>query len=371
MCKVFGFSGVNETNRGDAIEFLKLMTPKLTKFEQDGFGYAAINANGDVFGEKWLRPEDCWKKRVKRKSKPAKEVIPKLDKPILLKFDGLLSDYKKTWQKPAPPIYDNFGDVDLGSAVAFIAHSRLGTGGGVNISNVHPFVSEGTALVHNGIVYNHNDPIFYKTKSNCDSEVLLNRYNDELVQMDSRRIQEALEPIEAYLACLVLTQSVDENEELYSTLDIFKTDANLDVVYVHDLDLYMFCTDGKLIVDTCVELGYSSSNVYSLADNNLIRLDAVTGEIVEVTEFDYVNNRKTFAGDLELKSRYGSNWKDYKTPSRAYIPKGNDIVDMDSEYEDYEDVQFENDFTEDEINDYILNEEERQAAEKLTIKKLG
>lgn len=381
MCKIFGMAGVNQTNRGDAINFLKAITPKMTKFEQDGFGYAAINEHGEVFGEKWLRPKDCWSKRIKRKNKPAKEVIPKLDRPLLEKFDGLLSDYKKTWNTPAPCVYDSFGNVDLGSAVAFIAHSRMGTGGGISINNVHPFVAENTALIHNGIVYNHNEPIFYKTQSDCDSEILLNRYNDEIVQMDSRRIQEVLDPVDAYLACMVLTNVVDDDESIYPALDIFKADANLDVVYVHDLELYMFCTDGKLIVDTCKEFGWATSNIASIADENLIRIDAVTGEIAEVTEFTYENTRKGYGGDVELKSRYGANWQDYKTTNshskqeyrqgRAYIPKNDSagqIVDMteSGEYiDEFGDIWEDDTFTPEEISEYIAREEERQSSKKI------
>lgn len=162
MCKVFGVAGITDKNRGDIIRIIKSVSKKMVAFEKDGFGYCAMDSEGNLFGEKWLKPEHVFSKRLKRKHKPAREVIPKLDKPVLSEFGDLIEGYKPVIEKASPPIYDNFGKGQLGDASAIIMHSRHGTGAKVEIKNVHPFVNFQTALVHNGIVYNETDPIFYK-----------------------------------------------------------------------------------------------------------------------------------------------------------------------------------------------------------------
>jgi len=320
MCKVFGVAGINDKNRGDIIRIIKEVSKEMVKFEKDGFGYSAIDKNGKVYGEKWLKPEHVFSKRLKRKHKPAREVIPKADRKVLTEFDGLLEDYAPLIQKSAPPVYDNFGDGNLGDATAIIMHSRLSTGASKSIENVHPFVNFETALVHNGIVYNEEEEIFYKQVSDCDSEILLNQYNSELVQMDSRRIAAAMAPVEAYFACLVLTQAMNKDENMYPVLDIFKADANLEVVYIHDLDVFAFCTLGSIIVDVCKSIGYSTSVPIKIKDNYLIRIDAVTGKIVEKEYFEYEGGH-SWAGSTSYngwsspnnekyyKSRYGQEWE--------------------------------------------------------------
>ena len=327
MCKVFGMAGLTDKNRGDAIKLLKEVSKKMVVFEKDGFGYAAIDESGEVYGEKWLRPKDVFSKRIKRKIKPAREVIPRLDKPVLKTFDGLLEGYKSILQKPAPPIYDNFGKGELGKACAVIAHSRHSTGASTSIENVHPFVNYETALVHNGIVWNEDNPLFYKEVSDCDSEIILNQYNQELVQMDSRRIQETVDPLDAYFACLVLTNAMDKDENMLPVMDIFKADANLEIVYIHDLDLFTFCTEGSIVVDICKseDFGYSTSRPIKVTDNFLIRINAITGEIVETEYFDY-SRKNTNYNDNYLQSRYGANWKDYAT--------GEDIPEHKEYYKD-------------------------------------
>lgn len=320
MCKVLGVAGVSEKNRGDVIKFLKAVTPKLCTVERDGFGYAAIDASGNVFGEKWLEPEHAWLKRIKRKHLPAVEVTPKVDKPVLDQFESILENYAPMYHQPAPPIYDTFGERKLGEAVAFVLHSRFGTNGSKKIEHVHPFVAQETAMVHNGIVY--NDDAFFKV-TDCDSEVLLHLYNERIVNMDCRGIEEALEDVQAYLACLVLSQTIDAKDNMVPILDIFKADAQLSLVHVHELGVTFFCTEGRIVIETCKELGLSSSRAFNMQDEVLVRLHAATGEILEKEEFSFNGTYKygynmatgKWGSQEEktyLMSKYGEDWEQHR-----------------------------------------------------------
>ncbi|PCI45827.1 MAG: hypothetical protein COB41_00110 [Proteobacteria bacterium] len=393
MCKVFGVAGINDSNRGDVIRISKAVGKKMVTFEKDGFGYCAINSKGELHGEKWLKPEHVFNKRIRRKMKTAREVIPRLDKPVLENFGNVITGYQPIIQQPAPPVYDDFGEGALGDSVAIIMHSRHSTGAAKTVKNVHPFVNYNTALVHNGIVYNEDDAVFYKTVSDCDSEILLNQYNSEMVQMDSRRLAAALAPVEAYFACLVLTEGMDQNEKMYPIMDIFKADADLEIVYIHDLEVYTFCTKGSIVVDVCKDIGYSTSRPMKIADNVLIRIDAVTGKIAEEMPFEYKGGHSYYGAsygynnDTYLKSRHGEDWENYtdKYENNGVPHYREDHNDNDPDEPNYRKSAKESadafkeltsdpldngsTFSSDDINKVLLSQEEKESVD-LTIEEI-
>jgi len=314
MCKVFGVAGVNEKNRGTIIQIMKDITPDMTRNEDDGLGYAAIDAMGNVFGEKWLDPEKAWKKG-KRRRQPASQVITKLDAPILSELHDAVDTPSEL---NSPPTYDKFGTGELKNAVAFILHSRLSTGGAnsVKIENVHPFVKEGTALIHNGIVYNEEK--FTKTISSCDSEILLNQYLDYNVNLDSRRLSDAMFDVDAYFACLVLSNTILETEEVVPILDIYQNGANLRVIHVHDLGATFYLTSAIDLIDICKEKGWTTSHYFSVKEDVLIRLNAITGKVMEKEEFFYESRRSNYFNnwtkeekELYYKSKYNDEYEKY------------------------------------------------------------
>ncbi len=337
MCKVFGVAGVNEENRGTIIQIMKDITPSMTKVEDDGLGYAAVDKDGNVFGEKWLKPEHAWKKKKKRKMQSASRVVPELDTPILSEFNDVVDAPSEIY---SPPLYDTFGEGELKNAVAFILHSRLSTGGAnsVKIENVHPFVKHGTALIHNGIVYNEEK--FTKFISSCDSEILLNQYVEHDVNMDSRNIEESLKDVDAYFACLVLSSTLDRDEKIVPIMDIYQDGASLKVVHVHDLNATFFLTQAMDLLTICKEKGWTTSRYFQVKEDVLIRLNAVTGKVIEKEPFYYASYRYSSfdswsSGEKEkyYMSRYGANYEKYEKedndaePSYRQLEHGQTVVD--------------------------------------------
>ena len=328
MCKVFGVTGINEQNRNSIIQIMKDITPAMTIMEDDGLGYAAINKEGKVFGEKWVNPKDAFKKSFQKKIQPASALVSNLDKQILEQFHDVVDYAENTIEAPSPSVYDRFGDGNMKEAVAFILHSRWSTGGNdsVNIQNTHPFVKNGTAMIHNGIVYNEDE--FKKETSTCDSEILLNQYEKYNVNMDSRSMSEAYKDVDAYFACLFLTQTITEKEEMVPILDVFQNGASLKIIHVHHLNATFFVTNAPDLLNICKKRGWSTSRAFSVSENVLIRINAITGEVLEKQDFDYdvsykwqkpmgANNTHDSIMDDDksqayLKSRYGADWRNYE-----------------------------------------------------------
>lgn len=329
MCKVFGVAGVNDKNRGSIIQIMKDISPSMTKMEKDGIGYAAMDKDGNIFGEKWLKPEHAFKIKKKRVV-PASEVVSNLDQAILSQFQDVI-DHSPS-EKYSRPIYDKFGEGNLKDAVAFVLHSRFSTGtDNVTIENVHPFVNQGSALIHNGIVYNENK--FMKTISSCDSEVLLNQYNLHNVNMDSRNLTEALLDVDAYFACLVLSQTIMEDSSVVPILDVFQNGASLKIIHVHNLNATFFLTSATDLVELCKKKGWTTSRYYDVKEDVLIRLNAITGQVIEKEQFYYYgrknyNYNNSWTKDEKetyYKSRYG---EDYV----KYIGENNDAPDEEPDY---------------------------------------
>jgi predicted glutamine amidotransferase len=325
MCKVFGVTGVNDKNRSGVIQLMKEMAPIMTKMEDDGIGYAGMDKQGNIFGERWLDVKKAFKRRPKKA-----EYDEKLNKPILDQFHDVVDYAESTSYSESENSYNSFGNVDMKKGVSFILHSRFSTGGNgsVNITNTHPFVKNGTAMIHNGIVYNEDE--FKKEISTCDSEIILNQYEKHSVNMDSRNLGDALKNVDAYFACLLLTNTLVENGEMVPILDVFQNGASLKVIHVHPLNATFFVTNGPDLISLCKKRNWATSQSHSISENVLIRINAISGQVMEKQEFNYEvsykyqsksnwpsNNTSDHAindvkSEAYLKSRYGEDWKNYE-----------------------------------------------------------
>jgi hypothetical protein len=223
MCKLLMIAGLTEDKQAAAYRFMLAALPGLTKDDKDGVGYAASAiGSGDLFGERWLKPAAAFKRRspLSERDIAAQEAF------------GLAVEVEES--------YNAFGDITRPFS-SIVLHTRMATCG-VNLANVHPFVSEDTALAHNGVISNPEK--FKRHLSTCDSEAILSSYLECGVDQVSDSIQETAGALEGYYACGVLARDRDEER----ILDIFKSDgASLCVAWVKQLNTWVFCTRPEIL----------------------------------------------------------------------------------------------------------------------------
>lgn len=258
MCKLLIIPKVTKRTQTSARKFAEAITPYLSQYDQDGVGYMALGEHG-LFGERWLNPEDAFEARG----------ASKLDSAILGRYGAVLE---------ASPTYNSFGEVS-DTFTCFALHTRMATSE-YGLHNTHPFVSDDTALIHNGVIQN---PAKHKMQmSTCDSEVILTDYTSHNVANRIDNIELVSQGLEGYFACAVISKDT-ENRWI---LDVFKDDrANLSAVYVPKLKTVVFVTDPQHVIDACADLNWTVGSVFKFTDNTLVRHDAVSGKVIEYVSF--------------------------------------------------------------------------------------
>lgn len=248
MCKVLMITNIKHVDK--TVEFVKLMGEKMSAYNSDGLGYAALSSSNKLFGERWFKNDKAFKPRKTTLSNPFGDAVS---------------------MKDSNP-YSSFGDIDLQNVKSILLHTRMATCD-KTLANVHPFVKEDTALIHNGVVRN---PETYKpTISTCDSEALLNGYLEYDVGKNPEELQSMISPLAGYWAVGLYTK-VDNTW----ILDIFKQGASLDVLYIHELEVWVFATNSYDVEEVCTKLGYKCSEKGEVHSNTHIRMNPLTGEVI-------------------------------------------------------------------------------------------
>lgn len=261
MCKVFMVPGVKKQHVEKAWALTEKMAPIMSRTDSDGFGYAAITAEGELFGERWLKNHDAFKA----------DVMSPGDKALV---ENLGEDIVEVTNNA-----NSFGDVVRANAVAIIAHARKATCS-VSMENTHPFVDGGAALIHNGVISNHTEILHGKSRlSSCDSEAILNEYLDYNVMNEPDQIDEVVQSLTGWYAAGVLTMGSMDNGEAMPILDIFKeTRADLYAMYVNELETFVFSTSKIALQEALKDLTWKENNIFKIKNDFFIRLNAVTGE---------------------------------------------------------------------------------------------
>lgn len=104
------------------------------------------------------------------------------------------------------------------SATLGIGHTRWATHGGVTEANAHPHVSEGVALVHNGIIENHEEQrekllaLGYTFESQTDTEVIAHLMHHHLKEGDDLLValQRTVKELTGAYALAVVSQAEPE-----------------------------------------------------------------------------------------------------------------------------------------------------------------
>lgn len=261
MCKIMVMPGIKPENVKDTWEFVEEMSKLMSIGNSHGLGYAAINDFGELFGERWFNNDDAFDVR---------NPITDKDKSLLEKFKGFI---KKDY------VYNTFGPMEDKGLKAITLHARFSTNTRT-MENTHPFVRNDTSLIHNGVIRNHDK--LKKLTSTCDSEVILNSYVDHNVMNDISTIQKVVDELQGYYACGVFSKT-DEGRVI---LDVFKdSSAHLSAAWIAEFDTLVISTDLEDIKKACRTLNLTISSDYKVSNNTLIRLDALTGEVIQTYEF--------------------------------------------------------------------------------------
>lgn len=276
MCKNLFIIGVKpgEEQQKKLWQFVTTMAPILTQNDRDGIGYAAMSNKG-IFGERWYNPEDAFKYNKQWIDKQAE-----LKKSFKGSTDvGKKYNYFSTEEgAPSEPV------------VSLIMHARMATCE-KSLENIHPFVRNDMALIHNGVI--NNTEQLKNITSTCDSECILNCYIDNKVNEIPENIEKVGKELRGGYACAVLAKNADE----VPILDVFRNNPSLYAMNVFNIGT-VICTVPQMVVDACDKLGWKLSTSYRIKDSKLIRFNAITGQIISSHAFrDYFYNPGYWTGD--------------------------------------------------------------------------
>jgi len=261
MCKILVIPKINDETRETALKFLKVMHRIMSETNSNGCGYAAMSADGQLFGERWLNNRDAFSDR---------RPLTELDKKMLAATCGFLS--KKE-------VYDMQGVIREDQMTSIIYHARTATSG-KEFYNTHPFFEENTALIHNGVI--HNAKQTDMAQSTCDSEVILRKYLDLDVQEDTRNFQKVCNALTGYYACAVMGYDGAGTP----IIDVFKSyTASLNAVYIEQLKSLVISTSLYDMQKTCTELNLTILSEYDVVEGHLIRFNAVSGASMLIQKF--------------------------------------------------------------------------------------
>lgn len=260
MCKIAMMSGIKQSKIKEAWMLARALAPLMSKNDDDGFGYAAITKKGDVFVQRWLDNDQAFKYTAGNKR------------------DLEIQDWLKDAVEPLDDGYSSVGTIAKNSAVAMVLHARMATCE-KGIKNVHPFVVNGQALIHNGVISNPTEVLNKYDKNNtklstCDSEAIAFSYAANDVSNNPEAIKILSEDLSGYYACAVL----HKNEKGEPVMDVFKSSAaNLFAAYVPQADVLVYCTSLEILKQAVKDCGFSHYRPNKVLPGNLIRHDALTG----------------------------------------------------------------------------------------------
>ena len=273
-------SGIKDETKDKAWEFIKVMSKEMSSPsspESDGIGYAAIDSEGKLFGERWLNNKEAFKHQNVYGS-------------------GINDDLMKRFKIiNMEKVYNNFGTINE-NIRSITLHSRSATSA-KGLKNTHPFVEGFTSVVHDGVIY--NDDKLTKKTSSCDSEVILHEYVKLNIKDKIFKVKKLVNRLEGYYAMGIFSKMTDGTV----ILDILKdSHAKLDAFFIKELDTIVFATprfNGSAVEDACKTLGFEILSKYEVKSNKIQRLNALTGETIGFEGFkpkEHVKKTTTYAG---------------------------------------------------------------------------
>ncbi len=251
MCKIASATKITDKNRDDVWLFMQLLGKTMSVGNTDGLGYAAIDKNGNIFGEKWLVNDSAFKD---------------------------LSSAPNINAKNIGSLYNYFGTtVNRDHAQAIILHTRAATCER-GIKNVHPFIDEQNhptaAIIHNGMIYNEED--FTKKYSTCDSEVLVHLYKQNNVVEKLGNLNLFTPKLQGWYTVLGLSKQDDGR----LIMDAFTMNGRLGSYYIPDLDIRVWSTDASDVAKVANAFGMRVTEGRQMKADTAMRLDVLTDEVI-------------------------------------------------------------------------------------------
>jgi len=253
---------ITSETRTKSMELIAKMSDIMTrdKSHRDGTGYAAIDSEGRLFGERWLKFDDAFKSRQEHSDK---------DGQTIGKYQGFLKKEK---------VYNSFGEVNLDDIRSITLHTRLATSS-KGIVNCHPFVENDTSVIHNGIIY--NSALMRQGYSTCDSEAVLTSYNDNNVGSDFELFTKVGASLTGYYALGIYSRDFKGRR----TLDIVRSmSADLIAAQIEGVGL-VFTSLQSQLASACLELKITIESIYEVERGAIVRIDPLTGEVSGTQDF--------------------------------------------------------------------------------------
>lgn len=267
MCKVLIIPGINDAHRENTTAFIKAMAVRLSFGNKDGLGYAAVDANGSLFGERWLDNDHAFTE------------APLEDYSSVENVFGTFLKAKSEWPSFTKREQNKFGEGVLDNASAITLHTRMATSA-KGLVNAHPFVDNDTSLIHNGVIRNVSD--FKFSLSSCDSEAILISYLRHNIGANPTFIQNVANDLTGYYVAAVFGRDAQGNR----ILDVFKgNNNNLSVSFIKELGTYVLTSSEYDIKEVCGKLGFSFSSPRDYHDGILMRINPFTGEMISGHHF--------------------------------------------------------------------------------------
>lgn len=220
MCKILSVTNCDNLDLKDG-KFLNLVKNVVTIRDNHGFGWAGIDKTGQLFGERTID---------------------------ITGFQPFAKAFKRL------PIVDEvknqFGNIKS-KPVSLIAHGRLSTNS-ISLDNTHPFISDKTALIHNGVVDDYTGLMLDHCKTDNDSEILL-RY------WDTAGIKAIESNVTGYYAMAVL-----DSRGLHVIRD---SKASLYITYCKEVKSYIIATTKDILFMLFKGMKWDIGSIDKISDN--------------------------------------------------------------------------------------------------------
>lgn len=309
MCKILAFSGITDETSELAWQFAEKIGKEMSWHNTNGLGYAAINNQGNLYGERWHENTEAFSIRTPRTP---------IEETCIIKYKGILDK---------PTKYNKFGRLDTLHTRSIILHARMATSDKA-FYNTHPFVDTqtNTALIHNGVIGNAKE--IGMNMSTCDSEAILTLYLHYNVMNNPKAIQDVVNDLDGYYACAIFSKLSNGTP----ILDVFRDHrASLNAAFIEELNTVVFSTGVEDIVSTCRLLNLKILSKFEVAYGKMLRINAITGEVINTYAFDVngiINNKKKSKQVTSTTRDYTSQQENHL----GYKPYDNDdMVTSDTE----------------------------------------